>query len=152
MNNFPPCSFKQSEMLHILTFGGFVLGAVVATQAGMEWAAETLVVENGEGVETDTGLVVKLATVWNVAATHLSLWLLTDETWMNPWENKVGKIINMPLNLTLRVGNRFLTCAAFLTEQLVIWFKGLTQTVKVKHPTTLAFTGHQVLTSLLTHL
>lgn len=62
-------------MLQILTLGGSLLGAaaVVAAQAGVERAAEALVVKNGEGVEADARLVVKLATVWDVAATHLAI-------------------------------------------------------------------------------
>lgn len=60
-------------VLQILTLSGFVLGAVVAAQAGVERAAEALVVKNCEGVEADARLVVKLATVWDVAATHLAL-------------------------------------------------------------------------------
>lgn len=43
------------------------------------------------------------------------------------------------------------TCAALLAEELVR-FEGQTQAVEVKHATTLAFAGNQVLTGLLTHL
>lgn len=62
-------------VLQILTLGGFVLGAaaVVAAQAGMQRAAETLVVKNGQGVESNAWFVVKLATVWDVAAAQLAL-------------------------------------------------------------------------------
>lgn len=61
--------------LQLLTLGRLVLGAaaVVAAQAGVERAAETLVVERGERVEADARLVVKLAAVQDVAATHLAL-------------------------------------------------------------------------------
>lgn len=45
-----------------------------------------------------------------------------------------------------------LTCAALLALQLVLRLERHTQTVKVKHPTTLTFAGHQVLTGLLAHL
>lgn len=72
-------------MLRFLTLGGFVLGAaaVVAAQAGVERAAEALVVEQREGVEADARFVVELAAVWDVAATHLALRLLTGETRVN---------------------------------------------------------------------
>ena len=45
----------------------------MAAQAGMERAAEALVVEQGERVEADARLVVKLAAVRDVAATDLAL-------------------------------------------------------------------------------
>lgn len=72
-------------MLRSLTLSGLVLGAaaVVATQAGVEWAAEALVVEHSERVEADARLVVKLAAVWDVAATQSALRLLTVETRVN---------------------------------------------------------------------
>lgn len=65
-----------------LTLGGLVLGAaaVVAAQAGVEWAAEALVVEYSKGVKADARLVVELATVGDVAAAHGALGLLTVET------------------------------------------------------------------------
>lgn len=44
--------------------------AVVAAQAGVKRAAEALVVEHREGIEADARLVIKLATVWDVAATQ----------------------------------------------------------------------------------
>lgn len=68
-----------------LTLGGLVLGAaaVAAAQAGVEWAAEALVVEHSEGVEADARLVVELAAVRDVAATHRALRLLTVETRVN---------------------------------------------------------------------
>lgn len=69
-------------VLHSLTFGGLVLGAgaVMAAEAGVERTAEALVVEHSEGVEADARLVVKLAAVLDVAATHIALRLLTVET------------------------------------------------------------------------
>lgn len=72
-------------MLQIHTLGGFVLcaAAVVAAQASVKRAAEAFVVKNGEGVESDTRLVVKFATVWDVAAPHLSVRLFTDKTRVN---------------------------------------------------------------------
>lgn len=72
-------------MFQSLTLGGLLLGAaaVVAAQAGVERTAEALVVEHSEGVETDARLVVKLAAVWDVAATHRALRLLTVETRVN---------------------------------------------------------------------
>lgn len=62
-------------MLQSLTLGGLVLGAaaVVAAQAGVEWTAKALVVEHSERVEADARFVVKLAAVWDVAATHRAL-------------------------------------------------------------------------------
>lgn len=59
-------------MLQSLTFGGLLLGAaaVVAAEAGVEWTAEALVVEHSEGVEAAARLVVELAAVLDVAATH----------------------------------------------------------------------------------
>lgn len=69
-------------VLHSLTFGGLVLGTgpVVAAEAGVERTAEALIVEHSEGVEADARLVVKLAAVLDVAATHVALRLLTVET------------------------------------------------------------------------
>lgn len=46
----------------------------------MEWAAETLVVEYSKGVKSDARLVVELATVGDMAATHGALRLLTVKT------------------------------------------------------------------------
>lgn len=65
-----------------LTLGGLVLGAaaIVAAQAGVEWAAEALVVKYSKGVKADACLVVELATVGNMAATYGALRLLTVET------------------------------------------------------------------------
>lgn len=57
--------------------------AVVAAQTAVQRAAETLVVEHGEGAEADARFVVKFATVRDVAATHLALRLLTGETRVN---------------------------------------------------------------------
>lgn len=75
-----------------LTLGGLVLGAVavVAAQAGVERAAEALVVEHGERVEADARLVVELSTVRHVAAAHRPVRLLTVETRVDPWEEKTG--------------------------------------------------------------
>ena len=72
-------------MLQSLTFGGLLLAAaaVVAAQAGVERTAEALVVEHSERVEADARLVVKLATVLDVAATHRVVRLLTVETRVN---------------------------------------------------------------------
>lgn len=52
-----------------------MLGAatIVAAQASVQWAAETFVVKHSERVEANTRLVIKLATVWDVAAANLSL-------------------------------------------------------------------------------
>lgn len=52
----------------------------MAAEAGVERTAEALVVEHSEGVEADARLVVKLAAVLDVAATHIALRLLTVET------------------------------------------------------------------------
>lgn len=81
------------------TFGGLVLGAaaVVAAQAGVERAAEALVVEHGERVEADARLVVKFAAVRDVAATHGAVRLLTVETRVDSCEER--SITNMLLML-----------------------------------------------------
>lgn len=71
--------------------------------------------------------MVKFAAVWDVAAPDLTLQLLTNETRVN-------------------------SCATLLTQQLVVRFESLIETVEVEHPAALTLTGHQVLTSLLTHL
>lgn len=57
--------------------------AVVAAQAGVKRAPEALVVKHCEGVEADACFVVKFAAVWDVAATDLTLRLLTNETRVN---------------------------------------------------------------------
>lgn len=57
--------------------------AVVAAQAGVQRAAEALVVEHSEGVEADARLVVELAAVRDVAAAHLAPRLLAVETRVN---------------------------------------------------------------------
>lgn len=69
-----------------LTFGRLVFGAraKVAAEAGMQGAAEPLVVEHRERVEADAGLVVELAAVYDVAAAHLALRLLTGEAGVDP--------------------------------------------------------------------
>lgn len=137
-DHFAACSHTQitdvirhraAQTTHQPTLGGLVLGAaaVVAAQAGVKWATEAFVVEHGERTEANTRLMVKLATVWDVAASHLALRLLTCET-------------------------RVDSCAALLTQQLILWFQRQTETLQVKHPTALAFTGHQVLTCMFTHL
>lgn len=54
----------------------------MAAEAGVERAAEALVVENREGVEANAGVVVKLTAVRNVTATDLALRLFTRETFV----------------------------------------------------------------------
>lgn len=87
--------YDVATVQHSLTLGGLGLGAaaVVAAQAGVEWAAETFVVKHGEGAEADARLVVKLAAVLDVAAAHLTIRLLTGETRVNAWENRNRKRI-----------------------------------------------------------
>ncbi|TNN39147.1 hypothetical protein EYF80_050676 [Liparis tanakae] len=56
---------------------------VVAAQAGVERAAEALVVEHREGVEADARLVVKLSALWDVAAPRGAVRLLAGG-WSSP--------------------------------------------------------------------
>lgn len=58
-----------------LTFSGPGLGAgaVVAAEAGVERAAEALIVENRERVEANAGVMVKFAAVRNMTAKDLAL-------------------------------------------------------------------------------
>lgn len=74
-------------MVGSLTFGGLGFGpvAVAAAQAGVQRAAESLVVEHGERVEADARFVVELTAVRHVTASHRALRLLTVETGVNPW-------------------------------------------------------------------
>lgn len=70
-----------------LTLGGLVLGAVAvaAAQAGVQRAAEALVVQDGERVEADAGLVVELPTVGHVAAAHRAVGTLALEARVEAW-------------------------------------------------------------------
>lgn len=70
-----------------LTLGGLVLGAVAvaAAQAGVQRAAEALVVQDGERVEADAGLVVELPTVGHVAAAHRAVSTLALEARVEAW-------------------------------------------------------------------
>lgn len=70
-----------------LTFGGLVLGAVavVAAQAGVQRAAEALVVQDGERVEADARLVVELPAVGHVAAAHRPIRTLALEARVEAW-------------------------------------------------------------------
>lgn len=70
-----------------LTFGGLGFGsvAVAAAQAGVQRAAEPLVVKHGERVEANARFVVELTTVRDVTASHRALRLLTVETGVNSW-------------------------------------------------------------------
>lgn len=56
----------------------------MAAQAGVKRAAEALVIKHSEWVWADAGLVVKFATVRDVAATHRTVCLLTYETRVDP--------------------------------------------------------------------
>lgn len=71
-----------------LTLGGLVLGAVAvaAAQAGVQRAAEALVVQNGEWVEADAGLMVELSTMGNVAAAHCPISTLALEARVEAWK------------------------------------------------------------------
>lgn len=69
----------------------FAAAAVVAAEAGVERAAETLVVEHGEGTEADALLVVKFAAVGDMAAAHLALRLLASETRVDALKKKKKK-------------------------------------------------------------
>lgn len=88
--------FKELQCTYVrqtLTIGGLVLGAaaIVAAQAGVVWTAEALVIKHSEGAEANTRLVVKLAAVRHVAATHLTVRLFTGETWVNSWRSEKWK-------------------------------------------------------------
>lgn len=136
-----------------LTFGGLVLGAVsvVAAQAGVQGAAEALVVQDGERVEADARLVVEFPTVGHVAAAHcpistLALKARVEAWWW--WRRKVGGLESLN---HVRAGEKksekkkkscTLTTAALLTLQLLFRLEGLAQTLQVEHPTALTFTRH----------
>lgn len=84
-----------------LTFAGLVLGAAAAAaaQAGVQRAAESLVVKHRERVEADARFVVELTTVRDVTAPHRALQLLTVETRVNSWEKfRVQKHANNHAN------------------------------------------------------
>ena len=70
----------------VFTLGGAGLGTagVVAAPAGVQRAAEALVVEDREGVRTHAGLVVELPTMQHCAAAHHPLPLLTGEAHVHP--------------------------------------------------------------------
>lgn len=76
---------RAAQATHQPAFGRLLLGAaaVVAAQTGVERTAEALVVEHSERVEADARLMVKLAAVLDVAATHRAVRLLTVETRVN---------------------------------------------------------------------
>lgn len=69
-----------------LTLGSLVFGAaaIVAAKAGVKRAAEAFVIKHSERVEADAALMVKLATVRDVAAADLGARLLADETGVEP--------------------------------------------------------------------
>lgn len=60
--------------------------AAAAAQAGVQRAAESLVVKHRERVEADARFVVELTTVRDVTASHRALRLLAVETRVNSWE------------------------------------------------------------------
>lgn len=70
-----------------LTLGGLVLGAVAvaAAQAGVQRAAESLVVQDGKRIEADACLMVELPTVRHVAATHRAVGTLALEARVEAW-------------------------------------------------------------------
>lgn len=78
---------KPSSEVRRLTFGGlgFASVAVAAAQAGVQRAAESLVVKHGERVEANARFVVELTTVRDVTASHRALRLLTVEAGVNSW-------------------------------------------------------------------
>lgn len=124
----------------------------MAAEAGVQRAAEALVVEHGERVEANAGLVVELTAVRRVTAAHLALRLLTDEAFMSACRRNTH-VYNKtrtfpPFITTLPLHTR----AALLTQQLVVRFEAQAQTEEVKRPTALPLTQDQVLTCLLTHL
>lgn len=81
---------QKPSVVRRLTFSGSELGAgvVVAAEAGVQRAAEALVVECGKWVVADAGLVVELTAVRHVTAAHLPLQLLTDEAFMSSCRKK----------------------------------------------------------------
>lgn len=63
---------RRSSGARSLTFGGLGFGsvAVAAAQAGVQRAAESLVVKDGERVEANARFVVELPAVRDVTASH----------------------------------------------------------------------------------
>lgn len=152
-----------------LTFGGLVLRAVtvVAAQAGVQRAAEALVVQDGERVKADTRLMVELATVRNVATAHRPIGALALKARVEAWwwrkemglesldQVRAGQKKSGEKNKKEKKGNRnicALTTDALLTLQLLFRLEGLAQTLQMEHPIALTLTRHQLLTCLLTHL
>lgn len=91
----------------VLTIGGLVLGAVavVAAQAGVERAAEALVVEHGERIEADARLMVELSAVRDVTAAHCPVCLLTVETRVDACEGKSGGYTTVLLHQLMMILN-----------------------------------------------
>lgn len=59
----------------------------------MQWAAEALVVQDGEWVEADARLMVKLPTVGDVAAAHRPISTLALETRVEScWGVKLSRV------------------------------------------------------------
>lgn len=138
---------------HRLTFGRLVFGAraVVAGEAGVEGAAEPLVVKHRERVEADAGLVVELAAVHDVAAAHLALRLLAGEAGVDSC-GQADTVMSVRPPPVAPAASHQRTGSALLAEQLVFGLEGRAQAVEVEHAAALAFTWNQVLTCLLTHL
>lgn len=86
----PTCTWtlKRRSEARGLTFGGlgFASVAIAAAQAGVQRAAESLVVKHAERVEANARFVVELSTVGDVTAPHRTLRLLTVKTGVNAWE------------------------------------------------------------------
>lgn len=75
---------EEPERL-VLTFGGLGAAVEVAVETDVQGAAETLILKDGEGIQTGTGLVVEAATLLYHAALDAAVSTFTGKALLDAW-------------------------------------------------------------------